>query len=125
MNSLTNILNKLSEQNLPIDFQEIFIAILFSAIAAYFIDWLYKNFYPNPHQSLKITNSFFIIAPSITGIFIAIQYSLPLSLGLLGALSFVRFRTPIKDPEEIGYLLLLISVSISAATYNFLLLKPC
>jgi hypothetical protein len=39
----------------------------------------------------------------------------------LGALSFVRFRTPVKDPAEIGYLLLLIAMSIGAATHTFLI----
>jgi hypothetical protein len=42
-------------------------------------------------------------------------------LGLLGALSFVRFRTPVKDPAEIGYLLLLIAMSIGAATSTYLI----
>ena len=45
--------------------------------------------------------------------------SRPLSLGLLGALSFVRFCTPIKDPAEIGFLLLLIASSVGAATYDY------
>ncbi len=38
---------------------------------------------------------------SITAIFICIQFSLPLSLGLLGALSIVRFRTPVKELRAI------------------------
>jgi hypothetical protein len=46
--------------------------------------------------------------------------SIPLSRGLLGALSFVRFRTPVKDPAEIGFLLILIATSIGAATGNFM-----
>ena len=53
---------------------------------------------------------------------IGIQFSLPLSLGLLGALSFVRFRSPIKDPQEIGYILLLIASSICCATLNYLIM---
>jgi len=36
-------------------------------------------------------------------------------------LSFVRFRTPIKDPAEIGYLMLLIATSIGAATKTYLI----
>jgi hypothetical protein len=39
-------------------------------------------------------------------------------LGLLGALSIVRFRTPIKEPEEIGFILLLIAFALSIATFN-------
>ena len=38
--------------------------------------------------------------------------SLALSLGLVGALSIVRFRTPIKEPEELGYLFLIIAVGL-------------
>jgi hypothetical protein len=53
-------------------------------------------------------------------LFLVIQTSVPLGVGLLGALSFVRFRTPIKDPAEIGFLLLLIASSIGAATANFI-----
>ena len=45
----------------------------------------------------------------VTVLFLGIQTSIPLSLGLLGALSFVRFRTPVKDPAEIGFLLVLIA----------------
>ena len=53
-------------------------------------------------------------------LFLGIQTSIPLSLGLLGALSFVRFRTPVKDPAEIGFLLLLIASSIGASSGNFM-----
>ena len=52
--------------------------------------------------------------------FLGIQTSIPLGLGLLGALSFVRFRTPVKDPAEIGFLLLLMAAAIGAATDNYL-----
>ena len=57
----------------------------------------------------------------MTAMLLAIQFSLPLSLGLLGALSFVRFRTPVKEPEEVAYIMLLIASSISCATFNFIL----
>ncbi len=65
--------------------------------------------------------TFILGGPAITTLFLGIQTSIPLSLGLLGALSFVRFRTPVKDPAEIGFLLLLIASSIGAATENYLI----
>ena len=58
----------------------------------------------------------------MTTLFICVQISLPLSLGLLGALSIVRFRTPIKEPEETGFLMLVIAAAIICATFNFLFL---
>jgi hypothetical protein len=72
-------------------------------------------------QFFYVHRTFLIGGPAITALFLGIQTSIPLSLGLLGALSFVRFRTPVKDPAEIGFLLLLIASSIGAATNNFLI----
>lgn len=99
---------------------EFIVSLIFSFLAAVFIMGLY-NFYSknnfDSNESLGI--SFVIIAPSITSVFYAIQYSLPLSLGLLGALSFVRFRTPIKSPEDIGFILFIIAVSLLSAVFRF------
>ncbi len=41
-----------------------------------------------------------------------VKSSLALSLGLVGALSIVRFRTPIKEPEELAYLFMAIAVGL-------------
>ena len=48
------------------------------------------------------------------------KVSLVLSLGLVGALSIIRFRTAIKEPEQIVYLFLLISISISVGAGHLL-----
>jgi uncharacterized membrane protein YhiD involved in acid resistance len=42
-----------------------------------------------------------------------VKSSLALSLGLVGALSIVRFRTPIKEPEELAYIFLAIAVGLA------------
>ena len=41
-----------------------------------------------------------------------VKSSLALSLGLVGALSIVRFRTPIKEPEELAYIFLSIALGL-------------
>ena len=41
-----------------------------------------------------------------------VKSSLALSLGLVGALSIVRFRTPIKEPEELAYLFISIAMGL-------------
>ena len=41
-----------------------------------------------------------------------VKSSLALSLGLVGALSVIRFRTPIKEPEDLAYLFLSIALGI-------------
>jgi len=96
----------------------IFVLVV-SLISSVFIAHLYKYFFSGRTTGSQIHRAFPLLAISITAIFITIQFSLPLSLGLLGALSIVRFRTPIKEPEEIGFLMLVIAASLICATFNF------
>lgn len=102
-----------------VQFSEFAAAMLISLAASVAAWAMYIIFYRDWERGAGVHRTFLLAGPAITVLFIAIQHSLPLSLGLLGALSFVRFRTPIKDPAEIGYLLLVIAASIGAATYNY------
>ena len=79
---------------------------------------LYVQFYSSRATGSQVYRAFPLLGLSITAIFVCIQFSLPLSLGLLGALSIVRFRTPIKEPEEIGFIMLVIATSIAVATFK-------
>lgn len=55
---------------------------------------------------------FLLLIPSMILIISIIKSSIALSLGLVGALSIVRFRTPIKEPEELLYLFVAIAVGL-------------
>ncbi len=99
---------------------EFSVSVLFSLVAGIICMLLYRvYFHLTFDRNESLIKSFVIIAPSISAIFWAIQYSLPLSLGLLGALSFVRFRTPIKKPEDIGFILLVIALSLLSSVFRF------
>ena len=104
----------------PVTLNEAIVAIVFSLVASIVTYLMYQLFYGSRHIGAGVHRTFIIGGPAITALFLGIQVSIPLSLGLLGALSFVRFRTPVKDPAEIGFLLLLIASSIGAATGNYL-----
>jgi Domain of unknown function (DUF4956) len=98
------------------------IAIAFSVLFSLIVYFMYQVFYGSRHIGAGVQRMFLLGGPAITVLFLGIQTSIPLSLGLLGALSFVRFRTPVKDPAEIGFLLLLIASSIGASSGNFMLI---
>ncbi len=99
---------------------EALIAIGFSVLFSLIVYFMYQLFYGSRHIGAGVHRMFLVGGPAITALFLGIQSSIPLSLGLLGALSFVRFRTPVKDPAEIGFLLLLIASSIGASSGNFM-----
>ena len=104
-----------AEQVAPLPFLFLMSVSLASSL---FIAFLYLFFYSSRATGSQVHRAFPLLGMSITAIFICIQFSLPLSLGLLGALSIVRFRTPIKEPEEIGFIMLVIAVSIAIATFK-------
>lgn len=95
------------------------IAILVSLGASLAASWLYTRYYERRGTGSQINRAFPLLGISITALFICIQVSLPLSLGLLGALSIIRFRTPVKEPEEVGFIMLVIAAAIICATFNF------
>ena len=104
----------------PVGLSDAVLALGFSIAASVVVYLMYQFFYGSRHIGAGVHRTFLLGGPAITALFLGIQTSIPLSLGLLGALSFVRFRTPVKDPAEIGFLLLLIASSIGAATGNYL-----
>ena len=60
----------------------------------------------------QYTVVFLALMPTMVLIITVVKSSLALSLGLVGALSIVRFRTPIKEPEELVYLFVAIAVGL-------------
>ncbi len=113
--------NYLTGLQSPVTINEAITAMGFSIIASVVAYLMYQLFYGSRYIGAGVHRTFLIGGPAITALFLGIQTSIPLSLGLLGALSFVRFRTPVKDPAEIGFLLLLIASSIGAATNNYVI----
>src|ERR687898_972939 len=89
-----------------------------SLLSSLLISYFYVHFYSSRATGSQVHRAFPLLGISVTAIFVAIQFSLPLSLGLLGALSIVRFRTPVKEPEEIGFVMLVVAVSVVIATFK-------
>ena len=111
----------LFEGGMPLSTQEICVALGFALLCSIVATLMYNYFYGSENVGAGVQRSFLLMGPAITAIFLGIQFSLPLSLGLLGALSIIRFRTPVKDPAEIGFVMLLIAAAIGSATFNYLL----
>ena len=72
--------------------------------------FLLRRFYISRSFSLTGKSHIGSIIPILSSVvflvILVVKSSLALSLGLVGALSIVRFRTPIKEPEELVYLFL-------------------
>ena len=63
----------------------------------------------------SLSRSLVLLTPSLMTFFWVVQYSLPLSVGLIGTLSFVRFRSPVKRAEDISFIVIALACAISCA----------
>ena len=86
--------------------------VLGGALALY-IRLLYRRCGSSPSDSDSITRVFPLLTLVTIGVIAVVKSSLALSLGLVGALSIVRFRAAIKEPEELVYLFLCIGVGLA------------
>jgi len=81
-------------------------------ILALIVSWYYEHY----AQTLSNRRKFSLILPVLTLttalIITIVKSSLALSLGLVGALSIVRFRTAIKEPEELLFLFIAITIGL-------------
>jgi len=92
--------------------QELLLNLLLSIICALILSVVLQRFSRLMVDRSQFTLIFFTLIPLMVLIISVVKSSLALSLGLVGALSIVRFRTPIKEPEELVYLFLAIGVGL-------------
>ncbi len=96
----------------PLSLTALLINLGIGVFLSLLLRWHFKHF----GSTLSNREEFSQVCPFIllTTILIitVVKSSLALSLGLVGALSIVRFRTPIKEPEELAYLFIAIAIGL-------------
>ena len=95
---------------------------LFTVIAfSYIVKLLYVRKSRSIADKNYFSSLFLLFSIAIFLIISTIKASLVLSLGMVGALSIVRFRNAIKDTEQVMYLLFLIAFSLALAANQYLI----
>lgn len=96
----------------PVEVVGVFVNLLLAAA----LGWLLATVYVRCGTSLSnrrtFASNFVLLAMTTMLIITVVKSSLALSLGLVGALSIVRFRAAIKEPEELAYLFLTIAIGL-------------
>lgn len=79
---------------------------------SYWIGRIYIKYGSTLSNRQAFAKNFVLLTLTTMLVISIVKSSLALSLGLIGALSIVRFRAAIKDPEELSYLFLAIAVGL-------------
>ena len=110
MGKLENLIQL--NQNIPIPTVDLVINLVLSALLSFVLAVLYVKYGNSLSNRRVFARNFVILAMTTMLIITIVKSSLALSLGLVGALSVVRFRAAIKEPEELAYLFLAIGLGL-------------
>ena len=99
---------------------EFIIGFTLTIIFSLLIKMIYIKHSNSVSNKTIVANIFPLFSVAIFLIVITIKSSIVLSLGLVGALSIIRFRTAIKEAEQIVYFLILTAIAIAAAAGSYL-----
>ena len=88
------------------------INIVLAGIMAYIVRIVYIKYGTSLSNRKHFGNSFILITICTALVIALIQSSIALSLGLVGALSIIRFRTAIKEPQELSYIFLCVAIGL-------------
>ena len=108
-----------------ISYSNFVVAILVSALLAFIVKLAYIRISRTLNDREYFSDIFVPLAIITTLVITVIKFSLALSLGLVGALSIVRFRAAIKEPEELVYLFFIIGIGLANGANQFLVSIIC
>ena len=111
-NLFDSIQTLFNTQGTQVDLLTFTINLLLSVVLAFILGRVYIYWGGSLSNRRKFAANFMLMTVTTTFIILVVRSSVALSLGLVGALSIVRFRTAVKEPEELAYLFFAISIGI-------------
>lgn len=127
MTTFSDIFKKsfINDASINLNFSKIIMSLIAAFVCGMIIYFVYKYFYRGVIYSHSF-NVLLVLVSMITAfIVLTISSNIVLSLGMVGALSIVRFRTAIKDPLDVGFLFFSISIGITCGASLYLMSFLC
>lgn len=112
-------INDLKNFEIDISLTNLVISLLTSIVCAYVIKIVYLKYAKTLNNKENFSDVFILLSITTTIVITVVKFSLALSLGLVGALSIVRFRAAIKEPEELVYLFMIIGIGLASGSAQF------
>ena len=112
-NEIQNWITQITgSSNNVLSITDFIINLLLSVVFSFVLSRVYIHWGASLSNRRRFAANFILISVTTTFIILVVRSSVALSLGLVGALSIVRFRSAIKEPEELAYLFFAISIGI-------------
>jgi hypothetical protein len=102
----------LATQSPHIPLGDFAVNLVIAAVLSFILGQVYIYYGSSLSNRRMFARNFMILAMTTMLIITVVKSSLALSLGLVGALSIIRFRAAIKEPEELAFIFLVISIGL-------------
>lgn len=98
----------------PVDLFKIIGGVIVALICGFTISVVYRITYKGPSYSVSFVNSIIILSMITSIVILVIGNNLATAFGLVGAMSIIRFRTAVRDVQDIVFIFFSLSVGMAA-----------
>ena len=116
---MKKILEALNEMQTKMPIQTVFLILVIAFIVAMIIYLTYKNTYTGVMYNPRFNVSLVMITMVTTIVMVVIGSNISVSLGMVGALSIIRFRTAVKDPRDTAFIFWGVVSGLACGTQNY------
>ncbi|MBO4453364.1 MAG: DUF4956 domain-containing protein [Clostridia bacterium] len=107
--------------NSDVTVPDIILSLVIAFLAALFILFIYRTTLRGVSRSRTFEITLLLVTPISAMIVLTITSNLALSLGMVGALSIIRFRTAIKDASDTAFMFWAVSAGITAGAHFYII----
>jgi hypothetical protein len=105
----------------PITLDNVLITLLFASLLSAIMYFSFKKSRSALMYDQKFNVTLVMIAIVVTLMMQLVQSNIALSVGIMGSLSIVRFRTNTRDPRDLGFVFWAMGIGLASATSNWLI----
>lgn len=103
----------------PISLTNVLMTLVFASLLSAIIYYAFRRSRPAISYDQKFNVTLVMIALMVTLMLQLVQTNVALSVGIMGSLSIVRFRTNTKDPRDLGFVFWAMGIGLASATANW------
>ena len=116
---MKKVLEALGEMQAKMPIETVFLILVIAFIVAMIIYLTYKNTYTGVMYNPRFNVSLVMITMVTTIVMVVIGSNISVSLGMVGALSIIRFRTAVKDPRDTAFIFWGVVSGLACGTQNY------
>lgn len=116
---MKKVLQALAEMQVKMPIQTVLLVLLVAFLVSLIIYLAYKNTYTGVLYNPRFNVSLIMITMITTMVMVVIGSNISVSLGMVGALSIIRFRTAVKDPRDTAFIFWCVVSGLACGTQNY------